>query len=395
MKKTNIALIIFSNGLGGAEQVVINLIKKFDDSKFNIYLITNDEMLIYFENIIDQQKIYSIGSLYVLVKNKRLNKIINKILNTFNMKKYILKFKVSSINKFLTDNNIKILHSHLMFDLFVTNLLKYKNNNIKTVYTLHGFLNLDEAIQIKYSISRTDFLKSITNMDYITSVSKLLENKLLEIIPSAKEKSKYLPNGIDENHIYHIKKSNNLVSKEYVKLLFMGGEKEVKGGILLFEAIKYLVVVLGITNFKLVVLGPINFKGQFYLNIKNDKILSKYIEVIGFIDPPKHLSYVYDADILVMPSLSEGMPIALLEAIALNTCVVASNIDVFQSLIEDERSGLLSEIDSVHFAIALKKLILNKQLCKQILINNKTYNIPYWKDVIKEYENIYFKLLQG
>ncbi len=48
--------------------------------------------------------------------------------------------------------------------------------------------------------------------------------------------------------------------------------------------------------------------------------------MIGFVDPPMHLEYFKKADILFMPSRSEAMPIAAIEALFSNLPVVASNV---------------------------------------------------------------------
>ena len=53
------------------------------------------------------------------------------------------------------------------------------------------------------------------------------------------------------------------------------------------------------------------------------------------------LSIVAACDLFVMPSLWEGMPNAVIEAMALGRCVVASAVEGTTELIEAGRSGLL------------------------------------------------------
>lgn len=389
MKKINIAFMIFSDGMGGAEQVVLQLINNIDQTKYNVFLVTNNEMIKHFDRYIKNENLCNIGSLYKMSDHLILNKLTNKFISLFNLKKSILKFKVPIIEKFLLKNNINILHSHLMFDLYTAYVLKNRDNNLRLIYTLHGFLNLDKSIKLKYAISHQEFLTYLKNVDCITSVSKLLEEKLIEVLPQLAERSLFIPNGLDRSVISYVKSSIIKNKSEHVELLFMGGEKEVKGGLILLQSIEVLIRDLNVTNFTLTILGPVNFNGEFYLHIVNNEILSNYVKVIGFVNSPKHLEYIRKSDILVMPSLSEGMPIVLLEAIALQTCVVASSIPIFKTLIKNGESGILSDLDPGILAESLKNTIKNSQLRDEIIKNNQNYVIPYWDDIIKKYEKIY------
>jgi len=53
------------------------------------------------------------------------------------------------------------------------------------------------------------------------------------------------------------------------------------------------------------------------------------------------MDYIYVADILLMPSRAEALPRTLLEAMALKTPIIASDVDGIPELIEHRRGGLL------------------------------------------------------
>jgi glycosyltransferase involved in cell wall biosynthesis len=57
-------------------------------------------------------------------------------------------------------------------------------------------------------------------------------------------------------------------------------------------------------------------------------------------------------DVLVMPSLSEGLPIVALEAMALETPVVGSGAGGISEVVEDGRTGLLVEPQDVAALVA-------------------------------------------
>lgn len=76
---------------------------------------------------------------------------------------------------------------------------------------------------------------------------------------------------------------------------------------------------------------------------------------------------LYVADIFVLPSLSEGMPMALLEAMGMGLPVVATNLAGIADVVEDGRHGLLvppGEVESLELAIA--RLLSDAQLSKQL-----------------------------
>ena len=74
-----------------------------------------------------------------------------------------------------------------------------------------------------------------------------------------------------------------------------------------------------------------------------------------------------EADILVRPSLTEGLPLAVLEAMASGTCVVASDIPGNAELVVDGGSGLLFRPgDARHLTSQLRSLVLDAGLRRRL-----------------------------
>lgn len=73
---------------------------------------------------------------------------------------------------------------------------------------------------------------------------------------------------------------------------------------------------------------------------------------------------VYAAmDVFALPSLEEGSPNALLEAMACGRAVVVSNVGGVASIVEHERSGLLVPAQSPElFAAALRRVVMDRGL---------------------------------
>jgi colanic acid/amylovoran biosynthesis glycosyltransferase len=69
--------------------------------------------------------------------------------------------------------------------------------------------------------------------------------------------------------------------------------------------------------------------------------LSGKVRLAGLLAEDATLAEIADADILVLPSFMEGLPVVLMEAMALGIPVVATRVAGIPELIVDEQSGLL------------------------------------------------------
>ncbi len=99
------------------------------------------------------------------------------------------------------------------------------------------------------------------------------------------------------------------------------------------------------------------------LTIKLD--LEREVFFAGSGGQEKVKSYYHEADMVVLPSFAEGLPVVLMEAMAIP--VVATRITGIPELIEDERNGLLvTPGDKNGLAHAMERLIVDKVLAKRL-----------------------------
>lgn len=70
------------------------------------------------------------------------------------------------------------------------------------------------------------------------------------------------------------------------------------------------------------------------------------------------LSFLAAADLFVMPSLEEGLPVALIEAMALEKCSIASDTDAIPEAVEHLKTGYLISPNNVQdLKMAIEKLL--------------------------------------
>ena len=74
------------------------------------------------------------------------------------------------------------------------------------------------------------------------------------------------------------------------------------------------------------------------------------------------------ADIYVLPSLWEGLPIGLLEAMSMSKAIIASKVDGTAEVIQDKFNGLLLSVDKLETGLteALLTMAGSKELRSQL-----------------------------
>lgn len=110
-------------------------------------------------------------------------------------------------------------------------------------------------------------------------------------------------------------------------------------------------------------------------------------------DVPRLLS---SADIFVFPSQTEGLPNALLEAMASRLPIVATDVPGCRDLIEHQRTGLLVPYgDTSCLAGAIRRLVKNPELGSRLGRRARDDVVHRWsmKSTVDAYEHLYRQVL--
>ena len=101
----------------------------------------------------------------------------------------------------------------------------------------------------------------------------------------------------------------------------------------------------------------------------------------GWVDEPMH---IYPAiDLLVLPSLWEGLPMTLIEAMAFGKPLVASNIKGNRECVKNGENGFLcTPKNSIEFKEAIKTIYLNKNIYTRMSINSIKLSKKYFNSDI-------------
>jgi glycosyltransferase involved in cell wall biosynthesis len=91
--------------------------------------------------------------------------------------------------------------------------------------------------------------------------------------------------------------------------------------------------------------------------------LTDRVDIPGWVGPDKVADLIAGADIMVLPSFHENLPISIIEAMAAGLAVVATPVGAVEDIITDQVNGLLvppGDIDAL--TVALRLLVADRSL---------------------------------
>jgi glycosyltransferase involved in cell wall biosynthesis len=134
-------------------------------------------------------------------------------------------------------------------------------------------------------------------------------------------------------------------------VLYLGGFADpAKGGTVLFEALPALLE--RVPEVRVALAGPGEPPGP----------LPDRVRWLGWLDPAAKEAALVEADVFAMPSISEGLPVALLEAMAHELPIVASAVGGIGEILDDGADALLvAPGDAAGLVEALGSLLLEPE----------------------------------
>ncbi len=118
-------------------------------------------------------------------------------------------------------------------------------------------------------------------------------------------------------------------------------------------------------------------------------------EMPGWVTPEDVIEKFSHSDILFMPSLSEGLPVVGVQALAKGLALVVSNIGGFLDLVDEGKNGFLIDVhDHAAFISTLKNLLSDPQTLLQCrkasLLKSAKFDITH---IVERYEGIFKEII--
>jgi teichuronic acid biosynthesis glycosyltransferase TuaC len=256
------------------------------------------------------------------------------------------------ISNAIAETNCDVLDVHWVYPDGFAALEWARRYNKKVVVTVRG----NEAIHYYQDTAvRNMIVNKMHLFDHVISVSDDLKNKLVNEYQVSPDKISVIHNGVDKSKFVPMDKayarSKCGLTDNCKYILSISRLSSEKGLDILLEAM----VRLKKANVKLVLVGD----GPLYNTLNKyvyNKNLSDRVNFVGSV-PHNNLCHWYNAaDVFCLPSLWEGCPNVVIEALACGTPVVSSSVGAVPHFV-NFCSGMLvppGEADSL--ANALEKL---------------------------------------
>jgi len=228
-----------------------------------------------------------------------------------------------------------VLHYHGPFYLFWRNSSQLKRKLIKWVYNL------------------LDRMMVLSSIDFNFAQNFLMRDKIVVV-----------PNYISTDH-YTLEFKEKLSSHDgVVRIVFLGGLEPVRKGIKdLIEAINQ--IAFYDLKVKFILSCSDEVKNLIEQNICD--CYKSIVHYVGWLSEDEKRKLYQNSDIMVLPSYNEGLPFALIEAMASGMAIVSTNVGGIPGLVPSTRHGLIFEAGDVEgLKKSLLRLIRNKSLCAQM-----------------------------
>lgn len=314
---------------GGVESMIINILSNGDFSEFDIYLLVGVKETNIYDSALSKLNIH-----FISILEKTYNPILRDLKILRRLKKYL-----SQINPDLVHinacNSIGFKYSKII----------KKHTTAKVIVQSHNTRIEKDKLKIKY-IFHTLMKKYEKYVDYRLACSEaaghFLFSKPFDILKNGVDLSKFTFNNTDRKEIRQKLNINN----NEILLLNIGRLSQQKNQLFLIDILKHLD-----NNYKLLLIGEGENKQLLEEKIKTNGLINNII----ILEPTNYVQKYYSAaDLFLLPSLHEGLPVVGIEA---------------------QANGL-----RCFFSDSITKEIIISSNCIQLSINNPTI----WSSRIKD-----------
>lgn len=377
--KIRVLQLIAPNTLGGAERVVLQIQENLPREEFSSSL-----------------------GVFVWVrrpKNVFLLEIRNRQIphSIFPMRFSLDWANLSQLFRYLKKNRIQLLHTH-GYRSDILGFMCARAAQIPVVTTLHGWTGTDWRLRLYGRIQGW----CLPCFQSIIAVSGEIQNQLVHqrgidqekvfLLPNAAPFPKQLDNQTLKKKRQEIRKHLGL-DPEAPIIGFIGRLSPEKNLTDLLKAVAILASQITRISCLVAGEGPERFSLE---RQARDLGIDRRVHFLGF---QRDVSSIYKIiDVMAMPSLTEGTPMVLLEAMALGIPVVATRVGGMAIMIEDGVDGLLVRpADVEDLAKGLERILTNPALAHELGRKARKkvrsrFSLSEW---IQNIQRVYHLCLQG
>lgn len=340
---------------GGVLEYLYMFLKNFKSEEYeNILIVSQD-----YENKLDDFKKY-VSNIY-----------ITPMVRDINLKEDLKSIK--NIRKLLKQIKPDILYLHSSKAGAYGRIAMLFNRKVKILYNAHGWYFNAEignkkkklmALIEKILAFRTNKIINISKSEYESALKfKIAPAKKMCIIENGIDFSKFKDNDKNRKEIRKVYK----IEENEILIGVVGRLSEQKDPMTTIKAFELLHNEHKNTILMYVGSGELEEEVKQYA--KQIDLLDKII-ITGWVTNVE--KYIPAFDIAVLPSKWEGFGLALIEYMACDKPIVATNVGGITNIIEDTENGLLSEKCNYKMLYEnINRLCFNNDLREKIIKTNK------------------------
>jgi Glycosyltransferase len=332
MRKT-VILFLPKVCYGGQERVVSRLIDIINDS-IDVYLTVFD----------DSEVVYEINAPIIAIGNRNLDKP-----GRFRKAMGLLQAS-RALSKIVKEKEAIVCISFGRQVDIVNIISKMYGGKAKHIVSIRGYATA------KYIVNSRIRSWLYSRSDCIISVSKAIQELLRDRLPISKDRIVTIYNPYDGKNIYNLSKPDGSLDKDTFTIVSVGTLKWEKGYWHLLKAFK-----IAQQKTEKAVRLSLQVIGDDYNNNKNKLIkladdlgISDFVEFVEWQSNPYR--YIGKADLFVLPSVSEGFPNALVEAMACGRAVIAADCKTGPKEILAENDIKVDAVSKVDYGVLVPEL---------------------------------------
>ncbi len=350
-KKLKILYLINNLTIGGAETLLLATIKQLNPNHFDVYVCTllkNGNLL--YKDFEQHSKIYSLNM-----------RSFHDIIGLYRLVKYI---------KY---NNFDIVHTHLCYADTYGQLASCFFTKPIYISTFHlcdlwkEGKTLKHYLRIKFEnilIRRFKKIIAVSNpvRDFAIKYQKFPNDKIITILNGVVVDA-FRRNDIQVNYIH---KELNL-SSDTVLYGTIARLDQQKGHAFLIHA--YDKIKHEVPNLKLIFIGD-GIERQEIQALINKLNLSDNIYILGFRQDIKEI--LSSIDVFILPSVNEGLPISLLEAMSNSLPVIVTDVGGISTVVRNNIDGYIIPPQNINI-LSEKMKILYSNIDLRIKMGNNSF----------------------
>ncbi|MGO4933586.1 glycosyltransferase [Clostridium perfringens] len=331
---------------GGAEKVLVDILNSINKEKFDITLLLINNNGVHIKNLDEKIKlkgIYKINS----------NKYINRIKEIF-LYKILLTYFPKLIHKiYINDKyDVEVAFLEGWPTQIIANSQNKKSKKIAWIHTDLNRLHYTKKI-FKNKINEKNVYKKFQKLIFVSKDSLNGFEKLFGENDISKE---VIYNIVDKNKIEFMGEESNIeINKFDFNVISCGRLVREKG---FDKLIKIHSELVKFREHKLIILGD-GIEKNNLKKIAIDNGVENTVKFLGFRKNP--YKYIKNSDLFISSSSVEGYPLVIIEAMALKTPIIATDISGSREALNYGEFGELCCNDSDGIKNLYKKALLDKE----------------------------------